>query len=65
MYDRFQDDVSTIIELEEEIRLINLRGTTLEDRTRELRYRYESLLRLWPIVLGRGTKNEGGVNADD
>ena len=65
MYDRFQDDVSTIVELEEEIRISNLRGTTLEDRTRELHYRYELLLRLWPIVPGRGTTNEGGVDADD
>jgi len=54
--DRFTDDVQTIIELEEEIRLSNLRGTKIADRMRALHYRYQSLLRLWPIVPGRGTQ---------
>ena len=65
MYDRFLDDAATIVELEEEIRLSNLRGTKIADRMRELHYRYQSLLRLWPIVPGRGTQKEGGVNVDD
>jgi hypothetical protein len=65
MYDRFEDDVRTIVELEEEVRLSNLRGTKIEDRMRELHYRYQSLLRLWPIVPGRGTQKEGGLNVDD
>jgi hypothetical protein len=57
--DRFTDDVRTIIELEEEIRLCgNHREETvwLSDRIREIEYRYQSLLRLWPIVPGRGTQ---------
>lgn len=65
MHDRFIDDVRTIVELEEEVRLSNLRGTKIADRLRELHYRYQSLLRLWPIVPGRGTPNEGGLNVDD
>lgn len=65
MHDRFRDDVATIVELEEEIRLSNLRGTKIADRMRELHYRYQSLLRLWPIVPGRGTNIEGGMNVDD
>jgi hypothetical protein len=64
MYDRFRDDVETIVELEEEIRLSNLHGTKVADRMRELHYRYQSLLRLWPIVPGRGTQKEGGLNVD-
>ena len=64
MYDRFRDDIETIVELEEEIRLSNLRGTKIADRMSELHYRYQSLLRLWPIVPGRGTQKEGGLNVD-
>ncbi|HQU45917.1 MAG TPA: hypothetical protein PK867_24090 [Pirellulales bacterium] len=55
--DRFTDDVQTIIELEEEIRLggKSREGSTwLADRMREIEHRYQSLLRLWPIVPGRG-----------
>lgn len=65
MVDRFSDDVRTIVELEEEVHLSNLRGTKIADRLRELHYRYQSLLRLWPIVPGRGTPEEGGLNVDD
>lgn len=65
MPDRFTDDVRTIVELEEEVRLSNLRGTKIADRLKGLHYRYQSLLRLWPIVPGRGTPNEGGLNVDD
>jgi hypothetical protein len=64
MHDRFHDDVETIVELEEELRLTNLHGTKVADRMRELHYRYQSLLRLWPIVPGRGTQKEGGLNVD-
>lgn len=57
--DRFTDDVQTIIELEEEIRLCGAHrdGTRwLSDRIQEIEYRYQSLLRLWPIQPGRGTQ---------
>lgn len=55
--DRFTDDVQAIIDLEEDIRLCgsHRRGTTwLDDRKRELAWRYQSLLRLWPILPGKG-----------
>ena len=57
--DRFRDDIQTIIDLEEEIHLCGAhreRTVWLSDRIREIEYRYQSLLRLWPIVPGRGTK---------
>jgi hypothetical protein len=55
--DRFTDDVQAIIELEQDIYLCGDHriGTTwLTDRQRELEYRYQSLLRLWPLVPGKG-----------
>lgn len=64
MHDRFTDDVKTIVELEDEIRLSNLRGAKIADRMRELHYRYQSLERLWPIVPGRGMRRRFTVGED-
>jgi len=65
MHDRFADDVRTIVELEEKIRLSNLRGAKIADRMRELHYRYQSLLRLWPIVPGRGMQQRFRLDGND
>lgn len=65
--DRFTDDVQTIIELEEEIRLCGKSragSTWLADRQRELEYRYRSLLRLWPLASGRGTQRRFAFDGD-
>lgn len=56
--DSFHENVTAIVNLEDVIRTVpeHLIGTdSLRDRVRELRVRYETLLRSWPIVRGRGT----------
>jgi len=61
----FQQDLALIVELEDELRLISdglSEQDWVKDRIENLQFLYQHMQRCWwPIVPGRGTEHESGI----